>query len=586
MNVWGLDWVGVVVLVGTVGAGVLNVLLAAVATRRDIRIARVFRWLTAANGGLCLSTGLMYVSPPGLVMEVANRVATGFLVTSGVVFVLFAIVYAGYDGWLTRRRVGLIAALPVGYLLLLVTNPLHGLALSTVRTISYHGLSVADAPRTPLVDVVALYLFALSVVSVGLLVRFYAVTRTAYRKQTAVVIFGAIVIPAASFLHVGGVIAPVDPTPIMSGLTAVLVWVALFRYDFLDVVPLAADLLIEEMEDAVIVVDSEGTVRDANAAAVSLFSAPGDEPADEQAYIGRPLEDVFPALAERGTEDHISRPAADGDEERTFDVTETPLRDQFDIRRGSLLVLRDVTEAVRRRAEIERQNEYLNEFASVVSHDLRNPLGVAKGFTELVREGGDPAKLERVVDALDRMDALIDDLLTLAREGRDLSDVGTVSLATVANDAWRNVESEGTLTVGEVGVIQADANRLQQLLENLFRNAVEHGSAGSDPRARQDAVEHGSPDSDTDGAGVAITVGGLPDGFYVADDGPGIPEGERENVFETGYTTSESGTGFGLDIVRRVASAHGWTVHLTDGDDGGARFEFTGVERPADDTVE
>jgi signal transduction histidine kinase len=103
---------------------------------------------------------------------------------------------------------------------------------------------------------------------------------------------------------------------------------------------------------------------------------------------------------------------------------------------------------------------------------------------------------------------------------------------------------------------------------------VEHGSTGNRPQA-DDSVEHGGPD-------VTITVGDLADGFYVTDDGPGIPEDDRELVFESGYSTASDGTGFGLSIVERLASAHGWEVRVTDAADGGARFEITGVDRPRD----
>jgi signal transduction histidine kinase len=98
---------------------------------------------------------------------------------------------------------------------------------------------------------------------------------------------------------------------------------------------------------------------------------------------------------------------------------------------------------------------------------------------------------------------------------------------------------------------------------------VEYGSTGSRPAA-DDAVDHGSD-------GVTVTVGELPDGFYVEDDGPGIPDGDRGRVFEAGYSTVAGGTGLGLSIVTQVADAHGWDVRVTDGVDGGARFEITGV---------
>jgi signal transduction histidine kinase len=107
---------------------------------------------------------------------------------------------------------------------------------------------------------------------------------------------------------------------------------------------------------------------------------------------------------------------------------------------------------------------------------------------------------------------------------------------------------------------------------------VEHGSTSSRPKA-DDAVEHGAPG----GEAPTVTVDDLDDepGFYVADDGAGIPEGEHERVFERGYLTAEAGTGFGLAIVREIAEAHGWTVRTTESEAGGARFEIAGVDPAA-----
>ena len=214
-----------------------------------------------------------------------------------------------------------------------------------------------------------------------------------------------------------------------------------------------------------------------------------------------------------------------------------------------VVISRDVTE--------QRQREQqLAEFASVVSHDLRNPLNVAEGNLQLARETGESEHFDTVERAHGRMDALIDDLLTLAREGKRASDVDEVDLVSVAEDSWRTVETgEAALSTTTDSRIQADRERLKQLLENLFRNAVEHGAGD-----------------------VTVTVGDLPDGFYVADDGPGVPETDRDEVFETGYSSKERGTGFGLSIAQQVADAHGWEIGLTASEDGGARFEMTGVE--------
>lgn len=215
----------------------------------------------------------------------------------------------------------------------------------------------------------------------------------------------------------------------------------------------------------------------------------------------------------------------------------------------------DVTDQREREHELQRQNERLEEFASVVSHDLQSPLSVAQGRLDLARDECDSAHLDEVADAHDRMTMLIEDLLALAREGNTIAETEPVTLAALVADCWRTVETaDATITIETDQVVEADASRLRQLLENLLRNAIAHG--GSD---------------------VTITIGDLPNGFFVEDDGPGIPADQRDRIFELGYSTADDGTGFGLRIVQRIAQAHGWSVAIADGSTGGARFEITGL---------
>ncbi|RDZ44826.1 hybrid sensor histidine kinase/response regulator [Haloferax sp. Atlit-10N] len=215
---------------------------------------------------------------------------------------------------------------------------------------------------------------------------------------------------------------------------------------------------------------------------------------------------------------------------------------------------RDISEQKERETELVTQNERLDRFASVVSHDLRNPLQVAMGRLELLQDDCDSDHIDDIDRALARMDDLISDLLVLAHHGDDAMEVEPVGLADLARACWQNVVTDGaTLTVETDAVVDADRDQLQQLLENLFRNSVEHGSGDGD---------------------VTVTIRETPDGFSVEDDGPGIPEDDRDTVFEAGYTTSSEGTGFGLNIVSQVAAAHGWEVRVSEGTDGGARFEF------------
>jgi PAS domain S-box-containing protein len=238
---------------------------------------------------------------------------------------------------------------------------------------------------------------------------------------------------------------------------------------------------------------------------------------------------------------------------------------------GYVINSRDITERTERRRELERQNERLDEFASIVSHDLRNPLNVAEGHLELARETCNSRHLDLISAAIDRSLTLIEDLLTLAREDREVGDVEPVALEAIAERSWHTAETgAATLETEVTRTIRADDSRLQQLLENLYRNAVEHGSTGGGPGG--DATV-GRRDED-----VTVVVGEMEGGFYVADDGPGITEADRGEVFEAGYSTIQGGTGLGLQIVEQVADAHGWAVTLTDGERGGARFEVTGVD--------
>ena len=207
-----------------------------------------------------------------------------------------------------------------------------------------------------------------------------------------------------------------------------------------------------------------------------------------------------------------------------------------------------------RTQRLAEQNEQLDQFASVVAHDLRNPLQVLRGVLDTAVVDDEPA--DRGTEALNRMEGIINDVLTLAREGTSIDSPEPVSLSSLAHSSWTVVDgADASLVVESECRLVADAGRLRQLLENLYANAVSHGSPG-----------------------VAVTVGGTPDGFYVADDGPGVSPTEQDRIFESGYSGTENGTGFGLAIVSQIAKAHGWTVTATDSAEGGLRVEFAGVE--------
>jgi PAS domain S-box-containing protein len=220
-------------------------------------------------------------------------------------------------------------------------------------------------------------------------------------------------------------------------------------------------------------------------------------------------------------------------------------------------IARDVTEQVEYERELRRKNERLDEFASVISHDIRNPLSVAIGRVQLLEEESESGHLPPLMRSLLRIEAIVGDTLTLARHGETVAETESMSITGLVGQCWGTVDvADATLEVDDEFTVRGDRDRLRHVFENLFSNSITHG-----------------------GPDVTVRVGRLgEDGIYVADDGPGIVASERETVFEPGHKSSAGGTGFGLSIVRRIAEAHGWTVTATESETGGAQFEFRGVD--------
>ncbi|WP_460921022.1 two-component system sensor histidine kinase NtrB [Salinarchaeum chitinilyticum] len=222
-------------------------------------------------------------------------------------------------------------------------------------------------------------------------------------------------------------------------------------------------------------------------------------------------------------------------------------------------IIRDITERREREERLRDQKDRLDEFSEILTHDIRNPLSVARGHAELAQEQHDIPELDRIAESLERIDALVDDVAELTKDGEAIGSTEMVDVETVVTEAWRNVSTgDAELCIGtDVGTIEADESRLHGLFENLFHNAIEH--VGED---------------------VTLRVGRLSnaDGLYVEDNGTGIPEAIREDIFEYGYSTSEDGTGYGLSIVKQIVDGHGWDIAITESDAGGARFEITGID--------
>jgi signal transduction histidine kinase len=528
-------------------------------------LAAITGWLASI-----VAANLTTTRSPMLVL--AGVALAGLSLTVAFLFV-FSLRYAGYDNLLTGRHalVLLVHPLAVGFVAL--TNDGTGISLLGVgdHHLMYAAVDMGTAANGTIEWGVGFwvhtaYSYVLVLASTILILRTTLSSNDTYRYQSATVVF-AIFIPWISNvldLFVGSVD---NLFALGFGASAVLLTVSIQRYELSTVAPVTRRDVMEAVADGVLVVDADGRIVDANDRARFLLGLEDALGAD----AGRVLPTAFEEFADPETAPTRERVHHHG---RTFDVETTPFGDGDD--GGRVFVVRDVTEQHAYRRELERKTERLDRFASVVSHDLRNPLSVANGYADIAEQTGDQDAFDRIHDAHDRMEALIEDVLLMAREGELSTDPEPVGLADLAERAWSTVETPNTtLAVHDDDdvAIEADPDRTVQLFENLFRNSVEHGSTSNRPQA-------GASVGDDDGE-VAVTVDALEDGFAVADDGPGIDPGVREDLFETGVT-GDDGTGLGLAIVDRISDAHGWRVDATDAADGGARFEVRGVDRAPD----
>jgi PAS domain S-box-containing protein len=528
--------------------------------------------LAAANVAIGLwSASLLGISLAGQTLSLVflRTMYVGIVIVVFSVFV-FGLEYTGRERYVTPVTLAVLSIHPVVTVGLAVVNP-GGVFFPNIEQSISVFISDTDDLWGPAFYAHTLYsyllLSALAAMILDLLIRS---DRPLYRGQAAALLLATV---APWGLNVITLFGPVefDATPLGFIVATSLFTVAIVRYRLIDITPIAREKLIDNVRDGMFVVDTDDQILDANQAYADLTGVEVDS------LVGTQVTTLFEgvpkmqAAYEEMTAEPVQSERQLSYSNRYVNVDATPIHDDRDRHVGWLFLVNDITELTQRERDLEQQIEKLDQFAGIVSHDLRNPLNVAQGYVEHAQATGDLSHLDETVDAMERMEAIIQDALALARGGEDVTEPDEISLAATAQAAWENVDTAGATLSTTDGTIVADATRLQRLLENLFRNSIEHGVPTTDgeQRASDHRVEVGVEPADSD----TVTV-------FVADNGVGIPDGKLDKVFESGYTTNDNGTGLGLAIVEQIASAHGWEVSAAHSDTGGARFEIRDVARP------
>ena len=554
-----VEWL-VVYQIGLAIATIVSAATAWIAWRnRGNRGARPLAILLGSESVWAASTLASTLAPGTEIAVFASKVVITSVVVLVFSLLVFALEYTGREGVLRRETLALLSVEPVLASALVWTNEAHGLFYATLEPggDSVSGLTTVYGP---MFIVHTAYSYVLLATAVFMIVVFALRSRYFYQRQVAAIVVATLVPWLVNVVSIG-MRLQIDLTPVAFTVTGVAFTWAVVHEEFLDITPIATEAVLDRIDTAVVVVDTSDRIVDINDRGRELLDA------TDEAVVGSLVSDWIAdlpdALAtyEKLTDGETTETREFQAGNRFFRLQSSPLLDRRDDVVGYALLVVALTDQRRREEQLRRRNEQLDRFVGVVSHDLRNPLQVADGRLELARQTGDDEHFDAVERSHNRMERLIEDLLALARQNEELA-AERLNPGEVARDAWSHVataDAELTVELDSQSIV-ADADRLSQFFENIFRNAVEHG-----------------------GEDVSVSIESLPDspGFAVTDDGPGFGDADLDSVFEDGYTTSRDGTGFGLSIVAEIADQHGWTVDAVDADGAGARIEVETGEKTA-----
>ncbi len=514
------------------------------------------------------------------------RVYFSTIILTPVCWMLFALNYAGAQRWAPPQTVAGILVVPALSLLFMWTNHLHHFFFNEDVSFTRVGfLSFSSQTGGVWMWVHTAYSYFLIAIGMGALVLVAVRSFRLYRAQAIAILIGALTPLVPNILLTFGLSR--YPLTVFGFATngLILGW-AIFRYQLLNLGPVARDRVVNSMSDAMLVLDAHQQIVDINPAMVSLLGMP------EKQIIGQ-----VASVALKSSQDlvkHFSDAAQVQDEilldydgrARVYDMRLTPLADKRGAVTGRLVILRDITrrkqaeEALRRYAEeLESSNAELDAFAHTVAHDLKNPLSTIYGFSSYLESRTEKLTPEKLNENLEhisqtslKMTNIIDELLLLARVRRvDAVDVQPLDMARIASEAQkrlRNVIAEHraeVLVPAKWPSVWGYPPWIEEVWVNYISNACKYG---------------GNPEL---GIAPRIELGFDMDSgpflrFWTRDNGSGLSDEQRSQLFMPFtrlHQTRAQGHGLGLSIVRRIVEKLGGEVGVDSVVGTGSTFWFT-----------
>lgn len=480
-----------------------------------------------------------------------QRLTLGVAAFVPTLWLIFSLEYTNRRYWLTRNRISILLLEPVGFLLLCLSNPIHGLVWSEAHLT---GSLVGIIPVLSFEIGYVLHIsYAYLLVSIGIGLLLYHVTHVgkAYQQQVAVLILGVSPPFLTHILYTLGVspIPGLDLTPFVFSFTGIIFVLGLFRYELLKLAPIARTQAINEVGDGLIVLNRQREI-------VDLFGIAG-EILSPTPTIGDSFNSVFPASVDAidGTE---LTATIDG-RRRVYQIQVSPIEPTPGDNVGTLIILRDIT-------GMRESEQRLSVSDRVLRHNLRNDMTVILGYARELE-----SKLEGdTAEDAKQIRKTVEKVLDLSEKARQINNVHSTE---IRQNSTIDVQQEIQWVAKELAT-RYDAVAVE------FAGATHVSIEGIDPEtfrlAIRNVLENAMKHNDSENPVVKVTIRQSPHDTEIefSDNGPGIPEVEQQAI-EAGVETQLSHSqGLGLWLTYWCVTMWGGDIHI-DSEEAGTTVTIT-----------
>jgi len=529
---------------------------------RDVSGKKYFRFLTLFIGIWTLGYTLMVFSANIGMKLIMIQVSYLGLICSVVFWLFFILSYTNSDSWLTKWTKGFIFIIPIITFIEILTFQYHNFYYRSYEFIEIDNFIFFKKEYGPGFYIWVLYSYSLLIIGGIILIRGILNMPTKFRKQVIpiVIILITIIIPNILYILKINPIAPYDPTCLSFVLVGIIFFFIIHYDKFLNIVPVAYNLVFNSTKSGVIIINEQGLILDINPSAEQIFNSYQKE------IVGTDILDLlydYKAIYEKllkNQEVNIEK------NNKHYEIITASLNNYKKKIIGRILVFYDIT----------KRKEALNEldaYARTVAHDLKNPMNSALGFAELLKVSQDLSsdqKLysEYIYEGIHKMHDIIDGLLLLAsvRDKKDI-DISVIKTGKIIDKVLNRLDrliadTKGTITkIDTWPDCMAYPIWIEEVWMNYISNALKY--SGDPPIIQLGATE------------LLDSIK-----FWVKDNGKGLTQNEVKNLFKEfsqldSRKQNTQGHGLGLSIVKRIINKLGGTVGVESKMDCCCTFFFT-----------